>query len=251
MLLDDLDNPLLMRRLPPRSGFGMPGDSLHGAECHYTTNSEKGSEASFALSSLLTFLSSKKKSEVITIEADGVHVAILDLGISLSDHIKRLADNDECQEYLKHVYGRDVDVRHTFLITETYSFDNAKVTTETAVKHRKKLGTDIPVTDVLFHGLSLALPSDSKLADVKATFEAWTSANAETAVKVKEMRTYVIKTVCLHVRMNEKADRKYFLEPRKRHNIRGAKQSDAVPGNLEDLLAFEVEDQELEVEDQE
>ena len=134
MLLDDLDDPLLMRRLPPRSGFGNAGDSLLG---HYTTNSDKGSQASFALSALLAFLSSKKKSEVITIEADAVHVAILDSGISLSDYIKRLADNDECQEYLKHVYDRDIDVRHTFLITETYSFVDAKVRTETGVNRRK------------------------------------------------------------------------------------------------------------------
>jgi hypothetical protein len=131
MLLDDLDDPLLMRRLPPRSGFGNAGDSLLGVECHYATNSDKGSEASFALSALLTFGLSKKKSEVITIEDDALHVAILDSGISLSDYIKRLADNDECQEYLKHVYGRDIDVRHTFLITELYSFVDAKVRTET------------------------------------------------------------------------------------------------------------------------
>ena len=257
MLLDDLDNPLRMRRLSPRSGFDKEGDSLNKAKCLYTTNLDKGSKASLALSSLLTFLSSKKKSEVITIEADGVRVAILDTGISLLDHIKRLADNDECQDYLQHVYGGPPDVRFTFLITETYSFGNAKVTTETGIKDRIKMGIDIPVTDAVSHGLSLALPSDSKPVDVKAAFETWTSKSAGTAVKVKTLRTYIIKAVCLHVRMNEneKADRRYFLDPRKRdnfRNIRGASQSDVVSENLqEDFLAFEVEDQELEVEDQE
>ena len=167
MLLSDLQDPLRMRRLPPRSGFDKGDDNLEGAKAHLSKKLDKGRKATLDLP-FLNFLLSKKQHSDVLLETDHLCISILDTGSSLLDHIKGLADDDDCQDYLRPIHDGPPDERFTFLITETWSFDDAKVTTDTGVHGDAKMGIVVPVTDAVTHGLSLALPSDMKPVDPRS-----------------------------------------------------------------------------------